>query len=155
MPRTMGEVVAAFGVPHAPGLRAWPQAAPAEQLGTIEQGFATLRAHVELLKPDAIVVVAAEHWANFSLANMPCFCIGVAEEHDGPVEEWLKVPRRTFPGASALAKAMVEGAFRDGVDVAYSHELHLDHGTIVPLTYLTPDFDVPVVPIIQNCLVAP
>jgi aromatic ring-opening dioxygenase catalytic subunit (LigB family) len=42
-----------------------------------------------------------------------------------------------------------------GIEPATSEELRLDHGSMVPLHFITPRMDVPVVPIIQNCLQAP
>ena len=35
-------------------------------------------------RPDALLVVAAEHFANFFMNNMPAFAIGMAEHYDGP-----------------------------------------------------------------------
>jgi aromatic ring-opening dioxygenase catalytic subunit (LigB family) len=151
----MGQILAAFGVSHAPGIRAWPEAADEERFGAFEKAWARLEARVAALRPDAIVQIASEHWANFSLAHMPSFCIGLADVHEGPVENWLRVPKTKVPGHPALAAAILERAHHDGVDLSFSHELALDHGSIVPLSYVTPAYDVPLVPIIQNCLAAP
>jgi 2,3-dihydroxyphenylpropionate 1,2-dioxygenase len=60
--------------------------------------FATLdrmRRTIEEARPDAIMVIAAEHFANFFMNNMPAYCIGMGEEYEGPIEdpEWLRIPR--------------------------------------------------------------
>jgi hypothetical protein len=38
-------------------------------------------------KPDALVAITVEHWANFFLNHMPAFCIGRADHYEGPVED--------------------------------------------------------------------
>ena len=45
-------------------------------------------------RPDALIVVAAEHFANFFMNNMPAFAVGMAESYEGPIEdpEWLGIP---------------------------------------------------------------
>ena len=55
-------------------------------------------------KPDVIVALTVEHWANFFLNQMPAFCIGRAEHYDGPVEEWLRIPKARVPGDAKLAR---------------------------------------------------
>ena len=75
----MGSIVAAVGVSHAPGITAWPESADANQLSAIREVFGRLRQLVEQAEPDVIVYVTPEHWVNFSLANMPSFCIGVSK----------------------------------------------------------------------------
>ncbi|MGD1065814.1 MAG: hypothetical protein ABR975_03270, partial [Vulcanimicrobiaceae bacterium] len=42
-----------------------------------------------------------------------------------------------------------------GIEPGFSYEMQLDHGTMVPLSFLTPAMDVPVVPIIFNTLADP
>ena len=36
-----------------------------------------LRARLEAQRPDALIVVAAEHFANFFMSNMPAYCVGM------------------------------------------------------------------------------
>ena len=151
----MGSIVAGLGVSHAPGITAWPENADPDRLRVVHDGFSQLRRVIEEARPDAIVFVTPEHCVNFSLANMPAFCIGVAKNYRGPVEPWIRIPEAVVPGQPELGELLVDCALRDGVDVSFSHELKLDHATMVPLSFLTPAFDIPVVPIIQNCLVEP
>jgi protocatechuate 4,5-dioxygenase beta chain len=49
----------------------------------------------------------------------------------------------------------MEGAFDRGVDFAYSNELTIDHSIVVPLTFIRPDMDIPIVPILTNCIAPP
>ena len=38
-----------------------------------------------------------------------------------------------------------------GVDANYSEEMKIDHSFVCPLTFITPAFDVPIVPMVMNC----
>ena len=39
----------------------------------------------------------------------------------------------------------------NGSDVAYAEEWRFDHGIILPLSFLTPRYDLPVIPVNINC----
>lgn len=148
-------IVGAFGVAHIPGITAWPQLADQDQVAALTAAFDQVRSRIASLRPDALVAIASEHWANFFLDSMPAFCIGLAENYEGPLEEWLGVERTRVPGHADLARDILEDAMDAGIEPAFSHELVLDHGNMVPLHFLTPTMDVPIVPIIQNCLQPP
>jgi 2,3-dihydroxyphenylpropionate 1,2-dioxygenase len=103
-------------------------------------------------KPDALIVVAAEHFANFFMNNMPAFAIGMAESYQGPIEDpkWLGIPRTTIPGNAALSRRLMSSVMQT-VDLAYAEEWKFDHGVMVPLSFLTPRYDLPVIPVNINC----
>jgi 2,3-dihydroxyphenylpropionate 1,2-dioxygenase len=103
-------------------------------------------------KPDALIVVAAEHFANFFFNNMPAYAISMAGYYSGPIEDpdWLRIARVQVPGAPHLAKRLIQRVMHR-VDVATSEEWALDHGIMVPLNFLTPAFDLPVIACNINC----
>jgi 2,3-dihydroxyphenylpropionate 1,2-dioxygenase len=111
-----------------------------------------MRREIEACEPDALIVIAAEHFANFFMDNMPAFCIGMADHYDGPIEdeEWLAIPRRRTPGNADLSERLIRSVMQT-VDVAYAQEWKFDHGVIVPLHFLAPDNDLTVIPININC----
>lgn len=84
--------------------------------------------------------------------NMPAFCIGLGEKYTGPIEdpEWLKIPKTTIPGAPGIARKLAEEIMHT-VDTAYAEEWRFDHGIMVPLHFLTPEYDMPVIPVNINC----
>jgi aromatic ring-opening dioxygenase catalytic subunit (LigB family) len=43
----------------------------------------------------------------------------------------------------------------NGVDFASSAELPLDHAEVVPLSYITPHWDIPIVPVVVNAFAPP
>ena len=151
----MAQVVAAFAASHAPLITAAPEAAEPERRERIYAAMGELRREVEHARPSAVVICSNEHFTNFFLDNFPAACIGIGDEHLGPVEEWLRVPRTTLPGHRNLGTWLLEQAFQHGFEVAFSEELQLDHGIMTVLHFITPDMRVPVVPIIQNCAVKP
>ncbi len=151
----MGQIVGAFGVSHAPAMTGRPEAAPSDQVASLRAAFGELQARIDALHPDTLVLIAAEHWANFFLDNYPAFCVGMGDSFDGPMEEWIRIDKVKIPGNPSLARDIVEDAMDSGIEPAISQSLRLDHGSMVPLHFLTPRMDVPLVPIIQNCLQPP
>jgi len=110
------------------------------------------RQDIEDSGADALIVVAAEHFANFFMNNMPAFCIGIGETYEGPIEdpEWLKIAKTKVPGAPELGTRIVREVMRT-VDAAYAEEWKFDHGIMVPLNFLTPRYDLPIIPVNINC----
>lgn len=101
---------------------------------------------------EALIVVAAEHFANFFMNNMPAFAIGMADRYQGPIEDpnWLRIARTHVPGDAQLSQALIREVMQS-VDCAYAEEWKFDHGVMVPLHFLTPRFDLPIVPVNINC----
>jgi len=148
-------LVYAAATSHAPGITAWPDAPPVEQRDTVYGAFGTMREHLEAAHVDALVMLTSEHWANFFLDHIGAFCVGRAETFAGPIEPWLRVQKTKVPGNPELATQIIEAAYANGVEPSYAQELEFDHGTMVPLHFLTPAMNVPVVPIVFNTLAFP
>jgi aromatic ring-opening dioxygenase catalytic subunit (LigB family) len=148
-------IVFACAASHAPGMTAWTEAAPKDQAENFLGSYHKLGEKVAASKPDAIVALTVEHWANFFLNNMPSFCIGRAEHYDGPVEEWLRIPKARVPGDAKLGKELIDACLDGGFDPTFSDELLFDHATFLPLHFLNPKMAVPVVPVIINTLTPP
>jgi 2,3-dihydroxyphenylpropionate 1,2-dioxygenase len=103
-------------------------------------------------RPDALVLVGAEHFANFFMDNMPAYAIGMADEYEGPIEDpaWLGIAKTRIPGNAGLGRRIVTEVM-ETADVAFAEEWRFDHGLIVPLHFLTPRFDLDVIPVNINC----
>ena len=148
-------IVFACAASHAPGMTAWTEAAPQQQRDKILGSYHELGDMLAASKPDVLVVISVEHWANFFLNQMPTFCIGRAQYYDGPVEEWLKISKTRVPGDPALGTQLLDTCLDSGFDPAFSDELLFDHATMLPLHFLNPLMTVPVVPLIINTLTTP
>lgn len=149
-------LVFAAATNHAPGISARREGAPEEEVAPFFEGYDRLRRRIAEAQLDAIVVIAADHVQNLFIDNMPAFIIGLGDSFPGPTEDehFLKIPKTVIPGAPELASALADEVM-ETVDLAFSCELALDHGFMVPLHFLTPKYDIPVVPIIVNCMFAP
>jgi len=152
----MGEIAIAATVSHAPGITGFRAAAGA-QGDRYYAGMAKLREAFEGAKPDVVLEIYDDHFTNFYVDNMPAICVGVGASHFGPAEEesFLKIQRRDVPGHPELAWSLVREAFNSGFDLSISHRLLLDRGSMVPLHFVTPSMNVPVVPIIVNDVIEP
>jgi len=137
---------------HAPGITGRSERADPDLRENFYDHLDELRRRLEATRPDALVVIAAEHFANFFMDNMPAYCMGIADEYEGPIEdeEWLAIERRKVPGNANLSRRLVSAVMQD-IDLAYAEEWKFDHGIMVPLHFLTPRFDLPVVPVNINC----
>ena len=137
---------------HGPGMTARADRADPAVRDPFYASLATMRQKLEVARPDALIIIAAEHFANFFMNNMPAYAIGMAEEYEGPIEdpEWLRIDRRTVPGAPDLSRRIIAEVMQT-IDVAYAEEWKFDHGIMVPLNFLTPNFDVPIIPANINC----
>lgn len=137
---------------HAPGITGRAHLAEAAVRDEFHAQFDRLGVALRASRPDAIVVIAAEHFANFFMNNMPAYAIGMADRYEGPIEdpEWLGIERTTVPGDAALSQRLIREVM-ETVDVAYAEEWKFDHGIIVPLKFLTPAFDTKVIPVNINC----
>lgn len=137
---------------HAPGITGRAHMADLDDKTTLYNAFDTMRQALEASKPDALIVIAAEHFANFFMDNMPAYAIGMADEYEGPIEDpdWLGIKRTTIPGNPRLSLNLIEKVMND-IDVAYAQEWKFDHGIMVPLHFLTPRYDLPIIPVNLNC----
>lgn len=137
---------------HAPGITGRAHLADPATKDEFHKQFSYLAERLRATKPDAVIVVAAEHFANFFMNNMPAYAIGMADHYEGPIEDsnWLGIEKRRIPGNVELSKRLISQVMKS-VDVAYAEEWRFDHGIMVPLHFLTPNYDVNIVPVNINC----
>jgi 2,3-dihydroxyphenylpropionate 1,2-dioxygenase len=137
---------------HAPGITGRAQMADPAIAGDFFRSYRNMGDELAAARPDALVVVAAEHFANFFMNNMPAFAVGMAESYPGPIEDpqWLGIPRTLIPGNAPLSQRLIREMMQT-VDLAYAEEWKFDHGVMVPLSFLTPRYDLAVIPVNINC----
>ena len=155
---SMATIVAAMAMTHAPGLTGWFTARPRATARRSERGTGELRRRLEAARPDVIVMLSNDHLLNWPINNVPRWTVGIGDEHVGPADwfdEWLALTKFHVKGHPELARTIVREADRLGVSFAYLRRLEFDDGFSVPLHYLTPRMDVPLVPVAMNCTVPP
>jgi len=139
-------------VSHAPGITGRANRADPGVRDAFYAKLGEFRQRLEAARPDALIVVAAEHFANFFMNNMPAYCVGMGDHYEGPIEDekWLAIERRQVPGNAGLSRRLIQSLMSE-IDVAYAEEWKFDHGIMVPLHFLTPRYELPVIPVNINC----
>lgn len=143
--------------PVLPGVGKGPNPASAEALRLIA-GIERMRDGLEAAKPDVIVMAGSDHLCQFFFNNMPPFLIGKAERIVGPPgyeqRDW-RLATYDAPIEGKLARYILTQGFEYEVDFAYSDEFIVDHAFSVPLNFMRPQADIPIVPIFLNFLAPP
>lgn len=150
-----GSIVFAAGVSHAPHITGFPDHAPPESKARFYAAMNEMGERLRASRPDVVVIVSSDHFHNLFTDRMPTFCVGMAADHKGPAERWIRIEPFTVKGAPDFARAVMRQAFKLGMDPAFSERIVIEHGLAVPLSFLTPSFDVPILPVLQNCMVPP
>ena len=141
---------------HAPGITNRPETADPSDLSELKKQFDRQRQEIEASLPDALIVISSEHFGNFFNDNMPAYAIGMANFYEGPIEdpEWLGIPKVQVPGNQDLSRRLIQKILHDA-EVSFSEEWKFDHGMMVPLHHVTPNYDIPVIPVNINCQAPP
>ncbi len=156
----MASVVQVLGTPHDPtliGAAAGGSAAP-EPLQRVLAHFGYLRARLASARPDVLVVVSGDHFNQWFYDNMPTFSIGKANRARGPFpheQELFGLPGYDAALEGDLARHLLRRGLARGIDFSYGDDFIVDHGFTVPLGFLRPEQDLPVVPIFTNVMAPP
>ncbi|HEY7270987.1 MAG TPA: hypothetical protein VH951_14275 [Dehalococcoidia bacterium] len=154
-----------------------------EKAARIKSGFATLKAKMDEVKPDVIVVVGDDQLECFDFNNFPSFAFYVGEEFEGQtsqrdagfgrggapgtqpaggataVAERPAVPKARLKGHPELGTQLMLGVMKRGFDPAFSMDMPkpehgVGHAILRPAESIT-DMQTPIVPILVNCYYAP
>jgi aromatic ring-opening dioxygenase catalytic subunit (LigB family) len=147
--------VLAGAASHAPTITAMRDLAGSDERERFSRGMEALAERVRAERADTFVVITSDHFTNFGPDAMPTFALGIAERYAGPVERWLRVEQRTFSGAPALAAHLARALVGDGFDLVLTRDVALEHGVMVPLSFLVDEEHADIVPIVVNCMVPP
>jgi gallate dioxygenase len=149
----MAKFVGAFGVPHTPIFaHLVAREGPSSETGKL---FASLREDLTRAAPDVLVIFDTDHLNTFFLDNLPMLAVGVDESFRGPNDEPPAIPMQSVPSHPALAQHIRSRGIGDGFDLALVQKFSVDHSIMVPLHFLTPKMDIPVIPIFINGHVEP
>lgn len=131
-------------VPHAPSLCHENQA-PDFQQGIVA-GFKEVAEEIAQIQPDVIVLVSC-HWPSTFAHYVDCNPIhkGILTAQEAP-DMISDVPYH-YPGDEELANLLVQAGKNAEIPVegVYGDHFEWDYGTIVPLRYLVPNGDIPII----------
>jgi aromatic ring-opening dioxygenase catalytic subunit (LigB family) len=153
----MGRVVFAAGVPHVGAILVGIKRA-GEQGERVKQAFDRLRDELCAAKPDALIIFGSDHFKSFFYNLVPRFCVGVGTEcgaWDEGVLSDVVVETFRVPVHQELARDILTKAVERGFDLNSAEELRLDHSFYSPIERLTPEHDIPIVPLVVNVAIAP
>jgi len=151
----VAEIVGIFAASHTPVMLQFPEAIAAGEREEVYSAFKRLGRQIAEAKPQAIVVFSDDHIHNFFLDNFPAICIGAADRYPTPAEHWLKAEKRVLKGDAGLGAYILSSALEGGFDPSFSMELTLDHGVLTPLELAGVAGEIPVVPVLFNCVQPP
>lgn len=116
-----------------------------------EKAFAVLRADLDAARPDVLIVVANDQFVNFFFDNIPTFFVTLADEVQGRFTRY----RFNYRNDAELGRAILEAGVGAGLDLSFGEDIELQHTQMVPLHFLLPEPDIPILPIFVNTWIDP
>ena len=150
----MAQIVGGFCASHAPG-QTMRRPAGAEAGARFLSALASVVGELKSAAPDVLVVCSGEHFTNFAPNVTPQLAVGVGQQHTGPSEPWMGIPRNAIPGEPDLAMHLARQLLTSGFDPTTCHSLSLDHGIMTAYLAFDPTMKIPLIPLLQNTLVEP
>ncbi len=149
----MAEIVCAVGVPHTPN---YPSLVEREGPDCeVARLYRAVRENLEAVRPDAILIFDSDHLNTFFFDNWPTFAVGTAPKIVAPNDDNSALPKRIVQGHEELGSRVYASGLGAGFDFSLSQHFSVDHSVLVPLHFLTPKMDVPIVPVFINGLAPP
>ncbi len=147
------EIVGAFACSHSGLMISRRALAPAAQQAAVAAAFTAMGEAIRALEPDALILIGTDHARIYPLSLVPQFTIGVnaVAQAIGDAE----LPAGDYPVHQKCAQAVLKGCLAEGIDLAYSEAMRIDHSFVAPLLLALPGTSPPIVPIAQNCNVPP
>ena len=106
--------------------------------------------------PNLLIVVGNHHLTTF-LEIIPSFSIGFSEYAEGPTsfEVEAGIPHYKCRVDVNAAEHLIWQSLENEFDVARVFEFVLDHAFTIPLTFVAPSMDIPIIPVITNVHLPP
>ncbi|WP_160718942.1 extradiol ring-cleavage dioxygenase [Bacillus sp. USDA818B3_A] len=131
-------------VPHVPSMCHQDQVPEFQQ--DMASGMKAVAEQIKEMKPDVMVLVSC-HWPSTFFHYVDCTPVhkGILTAFEAP--DLIKDVPYNFPGDENLANQLVKAAEKAGLQVQGVNDPYYlwDYGSVVPLRYLNPDSDIPVI----------
>lgn len=134
------------GASHSPIMNNRGAAPPALE-AEVAEAYRDLAQRIDAFNPDIIVLFGTDHASTFALKAMPPACVGLNAASLGDYD----LPAGIVRTDAAFGHACIEHLHAEGVDVAGSLDMTLDHGFTQILDVLFGRFDkYPILPVFLN-----
>jgi 2,3-dihydroxyphenylpropionate 1,2-dioxygenase len=118
----------------------------------VEAAFDAARSFVHDYDPDVIINLGPDHYNGFFYQLMPAFCVGydaVSIGDYGSQAGPLNVPKD-------IAEGLAEFVIGQGIDIAVSLKMEVDHGAVQPMEIVYGDITAkPFIPVFINSVAPP
>jgi protocatechuate 4,5-dioxygenase beta chain len=149
----MAEIVSVIASTHNPRIFWNREQADPTDMQALYATFGKVRALLAETKPNIIVGVANDHLDNFFFDNLPTFAVGTGPIAEGPFwyeTDIMNLPRYRTVVHQDLAQFLLRQGIEEGVQFSQVHDFIIDHAFTVPLSFVRPEQDLPIVPIMTN-----
>lgn len=116
-----------------------------------EDAFSVLRSDLEAARPDVLIVVANDQFVNFFFDNIPTFFVTLADEVRGQFTRY----RFHYRNHPELGRAILAAGVAAGLDLSFGEDIELQHTQMVPLHFVLPEPEIPILPIFVNTWIDP
>jgi 2,3-dihydroxyphenylpropionate 1,2-dioxygenase len=146
----MGQIVAAMATVHAPQLFTYPPSEDPAQLDADIAAMRQLGQDLDEIKPDALIVIGADHLETFFLSAVPTFAIVGGEKSKAAfARKTYALPIHPF------AEELLDKLVNAGFDMTYSQDAELGHAFAAVYEWVIEGRAIPVVPIFVNTYLPP
>lgn len=146
-----GAIVAAMAAAHAPQLLVSPANEDPEHVQQTQAALTELGRRLVAARPDALVIFGGDHINNFFDHVVAPFVVFTGATIDGGFGR----QRHTYQVDHELAQTILGQSIEAEFDIAYSQRATLDYALMLPLHFVTPSSQLPIVPIYVNVYLAP
>ena len=135
---------------HAPQLFTYPPSEDPKQLDADIAAMRELGKTLDETKPDAVIVLGADHLETYFLAAVPTFAIV------GGQRSKAAFARRTYSlPIHPLTEELLDKLVNGGFDLTYSQDVELGHAFAAVYEWVIEGRNIPVVPIFVNTYLPP
>lgn len=124
-----------------------------ETTSAVEETFAAARRFVAESDPELVLLFGPDHYNGFFYDMMPPFCLGTGAKSIGD----YGTAEGPLPVDRDAAYAVARSVLAEGMDLAYSERMYVDHGLSQPLEILFGSIEStpPLVPVFINSVAEP
>jgi len=149
----MAKIVSAVASTHNPRIFWNRDQADKEERDRLYGAFAEVRQLLAQSRPDIIVILANDHMDGLFFDNMPSFSVITGPRASGPYwyeSEIMNLPSYDAAVAQDAARKLLRNGREEGIYFSELYEFKIDHAFTLPLSFIRPEGDIPIVPIVTN-----